>query len=675
MKTTTNWLNSLLKSSFTEKELNDALTLSGTEVEHVTPSPDGSVLQLEITSNRVDCLGVRGLAREVAAVKGLALELPSAAEVDAQGEGLPVEIEADAIEACPHYTGRIIRGVKVGPSPDWLKQRLEAIGVTPVNNLVDITNYVLFEYSQPLHAFDLGKLKGGIVVRKAEAGEKFLAINHKTYELCPDDLVIADQERAVALAGVMGGADSEISGATTDVLLESAYFAPRGIKATGRRMDKQHSENLDSDSRYRFERGVDPAGAIAASNRAIELILEIPGGRVEGPISEAGAAADPWLRTVELRSASIERTLGSSVDVGRVQAILQTLGLRVEREAADAFAFGIPSFRRDLEREIDLVEEIGRVVGLGAFESRLILPIASARPEPFLEDRQEIAAILRGAGVNEVVTDTFVADKGSATLTPWPSGPALRARSPINTHWPCIRRSLMPSLARILGENLSRNGREILVFEQASLTLTNQSGEPAPLSRNVVALAGPDFFVVKGAIETLLSRLGVHAVEWKRSEFGLFSEGEAAELWLEGRVVGFCGLSSSTVQKEYQLARPIALAELDTQALVDARQRVSMFKPLARFPAVKRDLAIVVEDAVLWADIEGAVRALNTPHLRGLEFFDEFRGKQIPAGKKSLAFAMVFRDEERTLVSSEVDEQVSKIIEALKATCGAEIRA
>ena len=672
MKTTSKWLNSYLDEDFSPEKLDSVLTLSGTEVEHTSDSNDGTVLQLEVTSNRVDCLGVRGLVREVAAVTGTADKFPTPQVVEAAGEGHAVSIDEDALEKCPQYTARIIRGVKVGPSPQWLVDRLEAIGVAAINNIVDITNLVLYEYSQPLHAFDLAKLEGGIRVRRAEAGEKFLAINHKEYELSTDDLVIADQSRAVALAGIMGGADSEISNSTTDVLLESAYFEPRGVKATGRRMDKQHSENLDSDSRYRFERGVDPCGIKAASHRAIELILELAGGEVAGPLTSAGSAADPWLRELTLRAATVERTMGAPIAIDEMARILAALGLEVSAKSDDALSIKVPSFRRDLVLEIDLVEEIGRVVGLENFESRLTLPIAQARANLELEDRKLAAEILLGCGVNEAWTDTFVADKGVATLTPWETGPALRARSPVNTHWPCIRRSLMPSLARVIGENHARSSRDVAFFEMATLTLTDRENKPA--TKSVVAIAGVDFFATKGVVQEFLTRMGVSDVEWQAQDFGLFAKGEGLVLRVGDKVLGYLGRTSAAVEKEYDLIMPATLCELDFEVIVEARERVPMLAPIPRFPTVDRDLAVVVEDAITWEQINQAVHAVDAPHLKGVTFFDEFRGKQIPKGKKSLAFAMVFRDDTRTLVSEEVDDQVKAIIESLTTQCGAEVR-
>jgi len=675
MKATHQWLASYVDAKRSAREVADLLTMSGTECEHFAElGKKDAVMQFEITSNRVDCLGMLGLARELSALTGTKVAVPEA-KFEAKGKtGVSVKIEKNALEKCPHYTARVIRGVKVGPSPKWLKERLEAIGVATINNVVDVTNYVLFEYSQPLHAFDLKHLADdSIIVRCAKKGEKFTAINHREYELNSDDLVIADAKRAVAIAGVMGGLESEVSESTVDVLLESAYFEPSGVKATGRKLDKQHSDNLDSDARYRFERGVDPAGVHAASDRAVALIIEVAGGEVEGDLVEAGAAAEPWLRELNLTSKAIERTLGTDVSMKRCKELLAPLGLEVIDSKKSSLTLRVPSYRRDLVREIDLVEEIARLQGLDQFEPRLAVPISPSRKDGYEEDRDRAHALMIGMGFDEVVSDAFVPAVGAFALTPWNTGPALQARSPINSACPALRQSIMPSLIKVFAHNERQGNHGVKLFETSGVTLTEAGGgwnEPFTLG-----IAGPDYACVKGAVDHLLARLRISDIELSACDFALFESGRGAELKHEGKRIGVVGEISKAAVKEFDLRGPMAVAELALDAAIALKLTVMKFEALPRFPIIQRDLALVLDEDVSWATIESICKSTDAKHLRSVKFFDEFRGKQVAKGKKSLAFNLVFRNDERTLTGEEIDGEMKGIIEALQKKTGGELRA
>jgi phenylalanyl-tRNA synthetase beta chain len=675
MKTTAKWLSEMVPTGLAPRELASLLTNVGHEVEAVQELPGGDTMfRLEITSNRTDCLGVLGLAREVSARTGKPVvwklpELPPASG----DPGVAVTIDGAAATKCPFYSAQIIRGVKVGSSPEWLRERLAAVGCASVNNIVDITNYVMFELSQPLHAFDLARVGGRkINVRLAAPGEVFNAINHRAYKLSADDLVIADAQRAVALAGVMGGADSEISVSTTDVLLESAYFEPQGVKATGRRCDPQHSDSLASESRHRFERGVDSAGALAASRRAATLIIELAGGTLVGAPVCAGTEPPHWVGEVTLRGASVARTLGDSVPADTCAAILTGLGLKLTASTGEAQTFRIPSFRRDLVAEIDLIEEIARVHGLEKFAPRLTIPVARSRREPEDEARERIRSLLLSTGFDEVITDTFVSATGASAHTPWPSDAPLEARVAINANWPCLRRSVIPSLVRVWANNTRHGSNDVRLFEQAGVTLT-KGGTAREL--NVVGCIGPNYFAVKGALEGLFARLGLPSVTVAPHDFALFAPGRGAAVHCNGKLLAVLGEVSDEVMREFDLAHRCGVAEIDVAAVIALRTVTPRFAPLPRFPEVTRDLAVVLDESVTWESIGARAKAHGGRHLRDVRFFDEFRGKQIPAGKKSVAFSLMFRDDERTLVGAVVDASVAAVVEALKTGLGAVLRA
>ncbi|MCK6438894.1 MAG: phenylalanine--tRNA ligase subunit beta, partial [Planctomycetes bacterium] len=674
MKTTHQWLESICPTGLSAREVADILTFSGTEVEHMTEVGADTAFQIEVTSNRVDCLGVIGLAREIGAVTGRPLKLPEARFTPRiEKHGVTVEIEPSAIGACPWYTAQIIKSVHVKPSPDWLKNRLEAVGIASINNIVDITNFVMLEYCQPLHAFDLDHLhENRIVVRMGRKGETFTAINHKVYELSPADLVIADADRAVAIAGIMGGVDSEVTRDTVDVLLESAYFEPLGIKASGKKLDRQHSDNLASEARYRFERGVDPQIAIAASRRATKLILEIAGGETIGELLVAGKEGKPWLRDLRMRVSAVERSLGSPVPAKRCAEILGGLGLQIVAVSESELTVRVPSFRRDLEREIDLVEEIGRIEGLDKFPSRLTLPVSRSRPNPLQEDVQLTRDIMRGLGFDEALTDTFVPRDGAHALSPWETAAPLEARVAMNLARPALRTSVIPSLVGAYALNERRGNKGVRLYEIASAILTNSKGETTA-EKKVLALVAPDFDAIKGALDALFERLHIPALELADGGFALFAGGSCAEYRVDGKRVGVLGKISDAATREFDIAHPCAAAEIDLVPLLEKRARAPRFVHLPRFPEVSRDLAVVVDETVRWAAIADLATKHGGQHLREVRFFDEFRGKQVAKGKKSIAFALRFRDDNRTLTGDEVDAAVKTIVNALSKSLGAEL--
>ena len=457
---------------------------------------------------------------------------------------------------CPRYTARVVRGVKIGPSPQWLISRLATIGIAAINNVVDITNYVLMECGQPLHAFDLAKLEGGeIIVRAARPGEPFEAINHKTYELEAGMCVIADRRRAVALGGVMGGADTEVSSATTDLLIESAEFDPVSIRATARRL------NLHSDSSYRFERGVDPEGVDWASRRACDLILELAGGELAAGVIDVGrrpAAREP----IVLRLSQLKRILGIQLDTAEVRRILTALGNREVRADSERVEVIPPSWRRDLSREIDLVEEVARIHGYDEIPEDVSVPMASSARGRMDRVLALVRQVLIAAGVDEAMTLSVVEPSVSAAFSPWTDAEPLRLSTPILRRADLLRRSLIPSLlvARRTNETLANPPVEL--FETARVYLPR--GAELPNEELMLGItSGRDFLAVKGMIEGILERLKPAAqVEVVDYQHELLAAGRACELRLDGERFGYLGELSTEGLKQFELRGPSTVAEV-----------------------------------------------------------------------------------------------------------------
>jgi len=714
------------------------MMMAGFNHESTMAIGDDYAVDLEITSNRPDCLGHLGLAREAAVIFGSPLTLPAAAP---QETGPAVEtlaaLEIDAPQRCPRYIARVIRGVKVGPSPAWLVKRLATIGQPTVNNIVDITNYVLMESGQPLHAFDLAKLRGKkIIVREAKAGEKFAAINHKEYTLEPGMTVIADAERPVAIAGIMGGVDSEVSMSTVDLLIESADFDPLSIRNAARKLA------LRSDSSYRFERGVDPEGVEWASRRCCELILELCGGELATGTLDAGPK--PAVRdAITLRLAQLKRIIGIDIPVGEVLRILTSLGLRPQfgaaglditlvkdagntvavdhttklneaemRQLNDAFekrdleairklaearkeAVEIltttdastpsvtvipPSWRRDLSREIDLIEEAARIYGYDKIPEDVGVPMApSARTD---EDRvlNKIRHVLTACGFDEALTISVVDDALSTSFSPWTDAAPLALQMPILERADKLRRSLVPSLLKARRDNEAVGNRTIELFETAKVYLPR----PGQLPQEELMLgltSGADkpnaFFALKGTIEAVVSALAPAArLETRATSQPLFIADRACELVLDGRTLGVLGEVAPASLKKFELRGKTVVAELKIAELIKAAVLVPRYVPTPDYPAIERDINLVVDEAVHWNDIAATVRGCGGEVLESLDLKGEpFRDTQkIGPGKKSFVVTLTLRSRDRTLTNTEADELRTRIVEACGKSFGAILR-
>ena len=620
---------------------------------------DDTIFELKLTPNRADCLGALGVAREISAMTGAVLNFPQALEVEAKCEDtFPVKV--DAKSACPLYLGRVIRGVDgKASSPEWMKRRLERSGIRPKNLLVDVTNYVLLEYGQPLHAFDLSKLSGGIVVRFAVEGEKIELLNGEERELGSKNLVISDENGPVALAGIMGGAASAVSDATCDIFLEAAFFDPV-VMAKGR------MANLSSDSSYRFERGVDFGKTSEALQRATSLILE-NGGGIPGPVLEAKAqlpARDP----IVLRLSRIARIVGLEIGSEKVTSILDKLALEYSQQD-ETFSVTPPSHRFDLKIEEDLVEEVARLYGYDNIPA--VTPQASMEMLPSNESARSLSEIRKqvaARGYTEAIGYAFVDTSWEAdfcgNLEP------ILLKNPIASQMSAMRSSLIGGLIDCLSYNLNRKQSRIRVFESGSCFFRDGQtyGQKDMLAGLAYGAALPeqwgaesrsvDFFDVKSDVETLFSP---SPLRFDAASHPAFHPGRSASISLAGRKIGVIGeLHPKWVQK-YDLPKAPVLFEIEQDAL--ALRAIPAYSEISRFPAVRRDLAIIVDEKVEVRDIFDCCR--ETLPGQQVDLFDVYRGKGIDSGKKSLAFRITMQDTQKTLQDVEVDAAMAQLVDVL----------
>jgi len=663
------WLRDYVETDLGYVEAAKVLTRIGLNVEEIEDLPDGDgMLDVEVTSNRPDCLGHLGVARELAAAAGAPLVLPPA-DCDEADEPVAdsVAVRVDCPDLCPLYTARLVRGVTVGPSPDWLVRRLEAVGLRPVNNIVDVTNFILMECSQPLHAFDFGRLEGGtIVVRRAADGEQFYAIDHTRHTLTPQHQVIADARRPVALAGVMGGAETEISDDTTDVLVEAAVFDPLNIRTTSRAL------GLASDSSYRFERGVDAAATDWASRRACRLIQEVAGGRILRGVVAVGEV--PTERTeLVLRVGRIETVLGLAIPADAAADILRRLEIEVLKADAERIRVRVPSWRPDLAREIDLVEEVARHYGYDRIPESRSLPIAVSPPSRNERVREIVGHVLTAAGYFEATTFSFTSPER-----------AVRFRREDTTAAPLVcrgtalalREALVSGVVESLLVNQNVGEHDVRLFEVAK-RFVPVDGQDLPHEEKMLALAGPDAFqTVRGVVEAVLGalRLDGRVTMEPTAAWPDLAPGAAAEIRLDGEAIGMIGRVADEAAAVFDLDEPPTVAEMSLERLVEAADLEPTVHPLPQFPAVRRDLAIVVDEGVTWADLLRTIEGTEAAELESVEPLEVYRGEQVPAGKKSVALRLTLRRPDGTLTGEAADAVQQAVLAALQRDAGATLR-
>jgi phenylalanyl-tRNA synthetase beta chain len=675
MKISLNWLAEYLPGPTDVKVAADALTDGGLPVEIIEQIDLGHgkhdvMIDVEVTSNRSDCLSHLGVARELAALLDREfrdLQIPTERTVASAADAGFSSVAIDRQDLCPHYTARVIRGVKIGPSPGWMQNRLTAIGIRPVNNVVDVTNYVLMEMGQPLHAFDLDKLAGGqINVRTAKPGETIVSLDGHERKLTPAMLVIADAQKPVAVAGVMGGLHSEVTGATVNLLLESARFDPLSIRSTARALA------MGSDSSYRYERGIDPTLPERASRRAVELIVQTAGGRPTGPLLVAGADGHSpkslWLRLTRLT-----QVLGVEFPAHRVVEALHRLRLSpvLQGERVDV---AVPSYRLDLNQEIDLIEETARVIGYQHIPTRDQIAIRVAPADPVLTAIDSIRDSLVASGFYEALTVTFVTDNLATAFQPSGSTGLMRADARVRKADARLRPSLIPGLLEAVRRNETTGSPGVRFFEMGATFLIAEGS--VPTERRKLALVGnADYRDLRGTVETLLARLDPDkSLDVIPHDHPGYAKSAAGKLVWSGQDIGHIGKIDPAVAAILSLRETPIVAEMDLTMLLEAFRPVVALKPLPRFPAVRRDLSVVVAESVPYGRIAAIVGDLKPADLESVEYVTTYRGKPLEPATKSLTLTLVFRSSTTTLTGEAVESAVGKVVEAIAAQAGGKLR-
>ncbi|HYW91888.1 MAG TPA: phenylalanine--tRNA ligase subunit beta [Gammaproteobacteria bacterium] len=639
-----------------------------------------SEIAIDLTPNRGDCLGIAGIAREVGAVTDTPVTAPEISPVPAGG-ARRLEVSLADESACPHYAGRVIEGIDpAARTPDWLRERLRRSGLRSLSPVVDVTNYVMLELGQPMHAFDLERLEGGITVRTARAGEALELLNGDRVEPEPDTLVIADESGPVALAGIMGGVDTAVSLATVDVFLESALFTPEAISGRARR------HGLHTDSSHRFERGVDPTIQVRAIERATRLLLGIVGGR-PGPVVAAGREADAFRAPVPLRGERLNLVLGTDLALNEARAILERLGMCC-RSGDGALTVKPPAHRYDVAIEADLIEEVARVYGYDRLPGRR--PRAGLSVVPRSESRvslQQLRRVLVDRGYREAITYSFVDASVQSLLDP--GARALDLANPISREMSRMRTSLWPGLIGALRHNLHRQQTRVRLFEIGQRFLVTGTGLAQTAMLGGIA-SGPvwpeqwaatsrpvDFFDVKGDVEALLApSLQRRALVCRAGRHGALHPGQTARLVLEEgrseRILGWLGVLHPRLVRELDLAATPVLFELEMEPL--GAGQLPQFRPPSRYPAVRRDIAVVVDELVPAAEVARVIREVVPELLAEVVVFDVYRGAGIDSGRKSIALGLIFQHSSRTLEDPEVDALIDRVLDGLSDDLNAKIR-
>jgi len=666
MNISLNWLTDYVEVEMPMDELTRLFTRIGLNHEGTTETETDLVLDLEVTSNRPDCLGHIGVARELAAATGKEFTPPQISDLPTSGRAADLtSVQVEAPELCPRYTARVVRGVKVGPSPQWLVERLQAVGMRSINNIVDVTNYVLMEYSQPLHAFDYDKLdENRIVVRRGRGGEQMVSIDETKCNLDESMLVIADAGKAVAVAGVMGGLDTEVIGETVNVLIESAQFDPLNIRQTSRKLA------LMSESNYRFERGVDPVGVDEASMRACQMIVELAGGQLaEGMVD---VWAEPFTApSVTLRPERCSALLGFDVPADDQVDILRRLGLEPQFEDGKVTCT-IPPYRADLGREADLIEEVARMVGYDEIPLSTKISHEVVGLDPQQKIRRDIASILSAAGFDEAVTFTYV-DIAEAEL--FGAANPICADTLTRRTNNALRPTLLPSLLGACKANHDSGTQEMSLCELAAVFPPGPEGQLPDEHIELAMVTTGDLRDLRGAVEAVCARVAPDAqLDLKPAECGGMDAKASAEILLDGQPAGALGQISAEALKHYALERPIAAAAMRLDVLQDRASLKRTYRPVGRFPAVRRDLSLIVDDATTWARLRGVLDGVDQPLRTDVQYVTTYRGRPIPEGKKSVTMTLVYQSQTATLRSEQVDAEMAAVTEAFAAAMAAEVR-
>jgi len=670
MKISLDWLSDYIKIDKSAEQVAEILSDLGFPCEGIEKLEDDAVIDVEVTSNRGDCLGYIGVARELAAATGEELIIPEV-ELDESDKDVAelAGVQIDEPDLCGRYTARVIEGLKVGPSPDWLKKRLEAVGMRSVSNVVDATNYAMLETGQPPHAFDYEKIaQGKIIVRKALAGERIVSIDGTQCELSTDMLVITDPNGPVAVAGIMGGLDTEVGEKTTRILLEDAYFDPVSIRTTSRKL------GLPSEAAFRFERVVDIEKVDWASKRTAQLMIQVGGGKVAKGVVDV-YPGKPEQKKITLRLSRLGKLLGIEIPAEECLKILTALDF--EPELKDGLiTCTVPSWRSDVSREVDLIEEIARVHGFSKVPTERRIRIEVVPADPHQKLAESIRTHLNACGFYETINVTFVDDSIAELFDEAGTKGHLAVRDELRKSANLLRQTLIGSLLGVLKTNANAKNLPCRIFEIADTFVPAESqGGELPIQKTKIAMVcDGDFRDLRGVIEGLINRIGRNAqIDFVPVDLVWAQAG--AEIMLNSQPIGTAGIVSQAVRQKLDLKEisPCA-AELEFEQFMALAGGAVKVRPIPRFPAIERDLSIIVGEAIPWADIIKAIKSKASGELEDIRFVGIYRGKGIPSGSKSVTLSLRFRDEDGTLTHETVDGFEADIVRSLAETVAAELR-
>ncbi len=642
------------------------------------------VYEIGITPNRADCLSHIGVAREIGILSKKTLRLPAFKVKESKTPASRyAKIIVEDKKGCPRYSARILRNVKIGPSPQWLQDQLSAIGVRPINNVVDVTNYVCMEFGQPLHAFDYDKLAGHtIIVKRARQGEQFTTLDGKTRTLSAETLMICDAERSVAVAGVMGGGNSEIADSTTNILIESAFFDPSTVRKTSKLL------GLSTEASYRMERGIDIGNTVFAVDRAAALIHEITGAEVLKGALDVYTRKRTALR-IRLRTSRANHILGTSLTKNEVKACLGWAGIVAKPLAGDVLESTIPTFRVDIGQEIDLIEEVARVYGYNKIETKTLSSIDFSEAVHSDGLETDIRNYFSNTGFNEMVANSLQ-DEATASL---PGLPTVKMLNPVSLEMSTMRTSLVPGALQAVRHNRNYGNKYLRLFEIGKVYTTQRPQDNDPLScykeerRLLIVMTGKpvtagigvqpretDILDIKGEAEALLTRLCLDKYRFISYDTRDALTDSRISIEINGVRVGFLGRVQEEVARKFDIDDQVFVCELGLEVLAGGMKPEATYVPLPKFPPVTRDLAFVVEDSVTQESLADAIRESGKPLLVSVVLFDEYRDDKIGAGKKSLAYALEFQSQDHTLKDQETDPVVARIVNAARTSCGAVLR-
>ncbi|MDP2652425.1 MAG: phenylalanine--tRNA ligase subunit beta [Candidatus Omnitrophota bacterium] len=678
MKVSINWLKDYVAIGLPAEKLAHRLTMAGLEVEHAAAVGHDTVFEIEVTPNRVDCLNVLGIAREVSAILNKNLNPPKVRKIHYPSQKCDIEI-LDR-DACPRYIGTVIRGVNVTPSPEWLAKRISSVGLRPINNIVDITNFSLLENGQPLHAFDYDKLNGGkVIVRRARQGETIVTIDGVERKLDPSVLVIADSKRPVAVAGVMGGKDTEVTSATQNILLESAYFEPVLIRRASRLL------GLSTDSSYRFERGVDVHTVESGANRTVALIRELAGGQIESRTDLFPGKKGTARRQILISKNTIDSALGETVTLQLCKTILKRLGFDVEIENKTLIKAVPPTVRLDIKEGVDIIEEIARVIGYDNLSQSLpTVNMGKAMTSPQYLFKSRLREALTGLGLDEIITYTMT-NRGALARAGQDGLEGIAMKNALTSEHDLLRPSLLPGALSVVRLNLNRGQRDLRLFEIGKVY--GPDGEKEALSLILTGTRQDDWraadrepvdiYDLKGIIERALGRFGLleHIRFSSEDASDVFSSGEAVRVLWGTTPAGHLGKVRRDILQGWDIKHePVLFAQILIEGLAARQPAVRPYEPLPEYPTVVRDVSLAVPQGVTFGQIKETVGALGQGYVADVKFLEQYLGEKIPAGQRGLVFSVVYRSFERTLTEQEVQAVHERICRAIQERFSAALR-